>query len=145
MMAAGQLAIPRSRYRKIKSHRRFNVVRNSRGTSRERDMLFVPEARDAEITGVIRASRPLSHTNHMKWHDFPGAVLVIHRGGRKTKREREREREREERRIFQLMYVTQRSRLPPPHLQTAFLHSKEPLTATAVSQHDTSKVTNDTQ
>jgi len=96
MMAAGQLAIPRSRYRKIKSHRRFNVVRNSRGTSRERDMLFVPEARDAEITGVIRASRPLSHTNHMKWHDFPGAVLVIHRGGRKTERERERERERGE-------------------------------------------------
>lgn len=48
---------------------------------REREMLFVPEARNAEITGV---TRPLSHIGRTKWHDFLEAVLVIHRGRRET-------------------------------------------------------------
>jgi len=88
-MAAGQRTIPRSRYREINSHRRFNSSFVTRAGSREREMLFVPEARDAEITS---ASRPLSHTGYTKWHDFPGAVLVIHRGRREVEREREREK-----------------------------------------------------
>lgn len=57
---------------------------------REREMLFVPEARNAEITGGYpRVPTLESHRPYTKWHDFLEAVLVTHRGRSETKWEGE--------------------------------------------------------
>lgn len=111
----------------------------TRAGPREREMLFVPEARNAEITGVIRASRLLSHISHTKWHGFPEAVLVIHRGGRERRSGRKRRDT-----LFRL--VSQAIFAPPPHL-TAFL-SLFRRTAdcnSCFARRIRSNITNDTQ